>query len=355
MVAKQLQHYLNCNNLFPVFQSAYRKNHSTETALLKVMNDILSNMNHQCVTLLILLDLSAAFYTVNHDTMLRRLEYSFGIQRKALSWFASYLSGRTQRIMINESKSKPFSLECGVPQGSCLGPLLFTLYTSELFEIIKYHLPMIHCYADDSQVLISFSPNDGTELLAVVRNMEDCIRDIRSWMLNNDLKFNDHKTQFLIIGSSQQLEKLDNISIRVGDSDIHPVPLVRNLGCWFDSRLSMASHITKLCASSFYYVYNIRRIRKYLTWQSPEILVHASITSRLDYCNGLLYGLSDCFLNKLQRVQNACARLIFREQKFCHVTPLIYEFTLSCNFSFLNHGKFTLNCSFSFLAFLFRF
>ena len=146
-----------------------------------------------------------------------------------------------------------------------------------------------------------------------------------------------------------------NISIRVGDSDIHPVPLVRNLGCWFDSRLSMASHITKLCASSFYYVYNIRRIRKYLTWQSPEILVHASITSRLDYCNGLLYGLSDCFLNKLQRVQNACARLIFREQKFCHVTPLIYEFTLSCNFSFLNHGKFTLNCSFSFLAFLFRF
>ena len=213
--------------------------------------------------------------------------------------------------MINESLSKPFKLEYGVPQGSCLGPLLFTLYTSELFEIIKYHLPMIHCYADDSQVLISFSPNDGAELLAVVRNMEDCIRDIRSWMLNNDLKFNDHKTQFLIIGSSQQLEKLDNISIRVGDSDIHPVPLVRNLGCWFDSRLSMASHITKLCASLFYYIYNIRRIRKYLSRQSTEILVYAFISSRLDYCNGLLYGLPDYLLNKLQRIQNACARLIF--------------------------------------------
>ena len=243
VVAKQLQHYLNCNNLFPVFQSAYRQNHSIETALLKVMNDILLNMNNQCVTLLILPDLSAAFDTVNHDTMLRRLEYSFGIQGKALSKFASYLSGRTQRIMINESLSKPFKLECGVPQGSCLGPLLFTLYTSELFEIIKYHLPMIHCYADDSQVYISFSPNDRAEQLAVVKNMEDCIRDIRFWMLNNDLKFNDDKTEFLIIGSSQQLEKLDNISIRVGDSDIHPVPLARNLGCWFD--------VTKLCASSF--------------------------------------------------------------------------------------------------------
>ena len=187
VVAKQLQHYLNCNSLFPVFQSAYRQNHSTETALLKVMNDTLLNMKNQCVTLLILLDLSAAFDTVNHDTMLRRLEYSFATQGKALSWFASYLSGRTQRIMINESLSKPFKLECGVPQRSCLGPLLFTLYTSELFEIIKHNLPMIHCYADDSQVYISFSPNDRAEQLAVVRNMEDCIRDIRSWMLNNDL------------------------------------------------------------------------------------------------------------------------------------------------------------------------
>ena len=247
VVARQLQHYLNCNNLFPVFQSAYLQNHSTETALLKVMNDILLNMNNQRVTLLILLDLSAAFDTVDHDTMVRRLEYSFGIQGKALSWFASYLSGRTQRIMINKSLSKAFKLECGVPQGSCLGPLLFTLYTSELFEIIKYHLPMIHCHADDSQVYISFSPNDKAEQLAVVRNMEDCIRNIRFWMLNNDLKLNDDKTEFLIIGTSQQLEKLDNIIIRVGDSDIHPVSLARNLGCWFDSRLSMASHITKMC------------------------------------------------------------------------------------------------------------
>ena len=268
---------------------------------------------------------SAAFDTVDHDTMLRRLEYSFGIQGKALSWFASYLSGRTQRILINESLSEPFKLEWGVPQGSCLGPLLFTLYTSKLFEIIEYHLPMIHCYADDSQVYISFSPNDRAEQLAVVRNMENCIRDIRCWMLNNDLKLNDDKTEFLIIGTSQQLEKLDNISIRVGDSDIHPVPIARNLGSWFDSRLSMATHITKICSSSFYYIYNIRRIRKYLSQQSTETLVHAFITSRLDYCNGLLYGLPDCLLNKLQRVQNACARLIFKEQKFCHVTPLIYE------------------------------
>ena len=100
---------------------------------------------------------------------------------------------------------------------------------------------MIHGYADDSQVYISFSPNNRAEQLPVVRNMEDCIRDIRFWMLNNDLKLNDDKTEFLIIATAQQLEKLlDNISIRVGDSDIHSVPIARNLGSCFDSRLSMA-------------------------------------------------------------------------------------------------------------------
>ena len=184
---------------------------------------------------------------------------------------------------------------------------------------------MIHCYADDSQVYISFSPNDSAEQLAVVRYMEECIRDIRFWLSNNDLKLNDDKTEFLIIGTSQQLEKLDNISIRVGDSDIHPVPIARNLGSWFDSRLSMATHITKICSSSFYYIYNIPRIRKYLSQQSTETLVHAFLANRLDYCNGLLYELPDCLLNELQRVQNACARLIFKEQKFRRVTPLIYE------------------------------
>ena len=112
----------------------------------------------------------------------------------------------------------------------------------------------------------------------------------------NDLKLNDDRTEFFIIGTSQQLGKLDNISIRVGDSDIHPVPIARNFGSRFDSRLSMATHITKICASSFYYIYNIRRIKKYLSQQSTETLVHAFITSRFDFYNGLLHGLPDWFV-----------------------------------------------------------
>ena len=130
VVAKQLQHYLFSNDLFPVLQSAYRPNHSTETALLKVTNDILLNMNvnDQRVTLLFLLDLSAAFDTVDHDTLMHRLQFTSSINGKVLSWFSSYLSGRSQQIAINDTLSAEFELQCGVTQGSCLGPLLFTLY-----------------------------------------------------------------------------------------------------------------------------------------------------------------------------------------------------------------------------------
>ena len=122
-------------DLFPISQSAYRPNHSTETALLKVTNDILLNMNDQHVTLLLLLDLSAAFDTVDHDTLVHRLQFTFGVNENVLSWFSSYLSGRSQQIAVNDTLSADVELHCGVPRGSCLGPLLFTL-SSRLSNII---------------------------------------------------------------------------------------------------------------------------------------------------------------------------------------------------------------------------
>ena len=138
-VAKQLQHHINMNNLFPSLQSSYRKFHSTESALLKVKNDILLNMNRQHVTLLVLLDLSAAFDTIDHGILLERLRSAIGVRDMALSWFASYLSGRTQQVSIDGTLSTKFDLECGVPQGSCLGPLLFVVYASKIFEIVGKH------------------------------------------------------------------------------------------------------------------------------------------------------------------------------------------------------------------------
>ena len=153
-VFEQTHAHMTNHSLYPLLQSAYRLGHSTETALLKVHYDLLMNMDAQRVTLLVLLDLSAAFDTVDHEVLLTRLRSSFGIRGTALRWFASYLSNRWQRVSFNQEVSERFDLTCGVPQGSCLGPLLFTIYASKIFEIIKEYLPQAHAYADDTQLYL---------------------------------------------------------------------------------------------------------------------------------------------------------------------------------------------------------
>ena len=274
--------------LYPTSQSAYQKGHSTETVLLKVQNDILMNMNCKHVTLLVLLDLSAAFDTVDHNILLARLKSSIGINGTALNWFTSYLNNRSQRVSLNGFTSDSFKLPYGVPQGSCLGPLLFTIYSSKLFEVIKYHLPEAHAYADDTQLYLSFSPDTATNQTDAVIAMERCISDIRTWMLTDKLKLNDDKTEFMLIGTKQQLSKVNIDCLTVGSIDVAPVTVARNLGTWFDSNLNLQEQIHKTFKSGFFHLYNIRRIRKYLSQESARTLVHAFIIGRIGYCNGLL-------------------------------------------------------------------
>ena len=182
MVFDQIYSHMITHSLYPEFQSAYRKNHSMETALVRVMNDILMKMNTQEVSLLVMLDLSLA---VNHDILLTGLNEEFGICGLALEWFKSYLAKRGQRISIDGSVSERFSLECGVPQGSCLGPLLFLIYASKLFRVVEDQLPHAHCYADDTQIYLSFKPINNTSQEDAVRVMECCIEKIRRWLIQH--------------------------------------------------------------------------------------------------------------------------------------------------------------------------
>ena len=229
MAADQIQSYLNKRDLFPSLQSAYQRHHSTETALFKVKNAILMSMKNQKFTLLVL-DLTAAFDTVDHRILLDRLQFDFQISGSALNWIESYVSNRAQRIYIDGVLSSNFNLKFGVPQGSCLGPLLFSLYASKLFKIVESHLPNSHCYADDTQLYIAFRSGNDLEETAAITAMESCIADISQWMHSDKLKLNSDKTECLLIGTRQQLQKVSNIStLSVGDSQIVPSCEVRNL------------------------------------------------------------------------------------------------------------------------------
>ena len=163
-VFNQIYDHLVRSGLYALLQSAYRRYHSTETALVKLANDILLNMSSQRVTLLVLLDLNAAFDTVMyHAILLKRLTTDFGIGRKALEWFSSYLSERSRRVLFEGTTSDSYDLRFGVPQGSFLGLLLFAVYASKLFEIVQDHLPNVLCFADDTQLYLSFDPNSPTD------------------------------------------------------------------------------------------------------------------------------------------------------------------------------------------------
>ena len=297
--------------LYPLLQSAYRVDHSTETVLLKVQNDILLNMDRSRVTLLVRLDLSAAFDMVDHQVLLRRLESSFGITGTALSWFSSYLSQRSQRICYEGCTSKTFHLLHGVPQGSCLGPLLFTVCASKLFEVIKFYLPEVHAYADDTQLYLSFQSNSEADQVEAVNVMERCIASIGNWMKLDKIKLNSDKTEIILISTKPQLKKIKFNHIKVGHVDVSvQTTAVRNLGAWFDCNLKMLTHVNKICQSVYYHLHNIRQIRKYITQDSTKLLVQAAIMARIDYCNGLFYNVPAAHLSKLQHLQNTAARLI---------------------------------------------
>ena len=153
--------------------------------------------------------------------------------------------------------------------------------------------------------------------------MQACIVDIRRWMLTDRLMINDDKTEFPVIGARQQLSKVNIDSLCVCNATVLPSSEAKNLGCWLDNQLKMVSHINKTCKAVFFYLFNIRRIRKFLSSENTQVLVNAFVTSRLDYCNSVLYGLPTTELQKLQRVENAAARLICNVSRFDHISPTL--------------------------------
>ncbi|XP_078139509.1 uncharacterized protein LOC144539314 [Centroberyx gerrardi] len=319
IVSTQLTDYLSCNSLFEPFQSGFRSLHSTETALTKVVNDLLLASDSDSSSVLILLDLSAAFDTVDHNILLNRLASDVGIRDSALSWLNSYLSDRTHCVSHKNTISDYSKVNFGVPQGSVLGPLLFSIYMLPLGEIFRSYGIKFHCYADDTQIYIPIRPDDRLQL----SNLELCLIAVTNWMSLNFLRLNANKTEMLVVGPKTQLPLVSDLTLNFGDSLITQSPTVKNLGVTFDSALSFDAHIKEITKIAFFHLRNISKIRSLLNTADAETLIHAFVSSRLDYCNVLLSGLPNCSIKKLQLVQNAAARILTRTRKFDHITPIL--------------------------------
>jgi hypothetical protein len=321
VVKIRLDQHLAQNSLYNVYQSAYTKFHSTETALLSVYDALVRSMAKQQVSCLCLLDLSAAFDTIDHAILLHRLSAWFGIADTALSWFQSYLSSRSCIVSASGYRSPPFCATCGVPQGSVLGPLLFIMYTTPLSSLISSSSVSHHLYADDTQLYISFSPQSFATSIV---QLQTVIGQVSSWMSSNLLSLNPHKTEFLIIGTPQQLSKLNNPALIFDSSTtITPVTSARNLGILFDNHLSFNDQITALSKSCFYHIRDLRRIRNTLDLATARTVGTSLVQSKLDYCNSLYYNLPAYQIDRLQSIQNCLARTVCRTSKFSHITPTL--------------------------------
>jgi hypothetical protein len=300
--------HLNANGLLPDMQSAYRKHHSTETAVLNVLSDVYAAADVKQVTLLCLLDLSAAFDTVDHDILIRRLRH-YGLHDNDLQWFRSYLTDRSQSVWYNGQMSSSVIIRFSVPQGSVLGPNLFVLYAAPVFAIARSFGFLVHGYADDLQ-LYDHVDLDACE--SVVTRLSACVEAILAWMASNRLRLNPTKTEVIWLGAPRYVRQCPTGPLLVANVHITPSTQVRDLGVMVDSELSLVPHVNHVTSVCYYHIRQLRVLRRSLSTDAVHSLVRALIHSRLDYCNGVLANAPVRLYNKLQSVMRSAARLVLR-------------------------------------------
>ena len=306
-----------------MMQSGYRKWHSTETALLKITNDIFEGFDSRKSTILIALDQSAAFDCIEHETLVNRMRQTFGVTGKALNWITSYLHERSSFVRYGNASSNISVVDVGVPQGSALGPYLFSLYIAPLSNVIRSFDMNHHQYADDTQLYITVSNDD---VLERVCQLESCIIAVHKWLSHNWLSLNPTKSDVIQFNSGRGQNRVEDLaSVAVSDVRLEPSTTVKSLGVVLDGKLTFDQHIASVCRASYFHIRALRHVRESLPDNVAKTVACSIVGSRIDYCNALLVGMSDSNFKKLQRVQNTLARVLLRLSRSDHITPALME------------------------------
>ena len=290
IIYDQVYHYLSKNSLLTRHQSGFRSLHSTVTALLEATDSWAMNIDRGLINAVVFLDLKKAFDTVDHEILLRKLQY-YGIRQSSYKWFASYLDNRTQICQINCCKSTPKSLKCGVPQGTILGPLLFLLYINDLPNCLHFSQPRM--YADDTS--LTFASAD-------VHDVNDCLNydlnKVYTWLSVNKLTLNLTKTEFMLIASRQKLSNLSDCpSLTINNMTVEQVASTKSLGVCIDQTLNWESHIENICKKIASAIGAIKRIRHQIPFNIVVNVYNSLVQPHYDYCSEVLgncnKGLSD--------------------------------------------------------------
>lgn len=316
IVYKQLAKYFTENNLLPIHQSGFRAGHSTTTALLNLTDNIIRHSDKHMATVLVSLDYSKAFDTIDHDLMCAKLNY-FGFDLTSIKFFQSYLHQRHQKVVVSNKMSSAALIISGVPQGSILGPLLFIIYTSDVFKNVQYS--QLQSYADDTQLLYHFNPND-TDI--VNREINHDLKAILNFSTDHNLKLNPEKSVMLLFSSDNKREIIKN-NLRLV---MNNTPLVfsnrsKILGVIIDEKLRFSEHVSTLLQKSFVKLKILYANKSLINYKLRKKLTETLIAPIFNYCNVVYYPCLDAFTkNRIQGVQNACCRLVCGLRKFDHIS-----------------------------------
>ena len=214
------------------------------------------------------------------------------------------------KVLVEQSASDTEPLQFGVPQGSCAGPVIFTLYISAFNRVVQKYPADLYGYADDHNIAFKFQAGNSQNEAAVFQQLDSCLNDIIQWMTAFKLKMNQSKTEIIVYGTRNNLVKLNITSVNVGECIVKCVNHVRDLGVTLTNTLNFDKHIQKKCQIAHVQLRNLRAIRRHLTQKSTETLVHGLVHSHIDFCNGLFTEVPAYQVSKLQRVQNHAARVV---------------------------------------------